>query len=62
MWGRHVTTLSLKALFRRAGVPSIRFHDLRHSFATLQLAAGTKPKIVSEAPGHKDVGFTLDRQ
>ncbi len=54
-------TFSLKALLRRAGLPLIRFHDLRHTFATLQLAAGTNPKIVSEVLGHKEVAITLDR-
>jgi len=49
--GRHITTLQLKALLRRAELPPIRFHDLRHSFPTLQLAAGT-PKIVSEVLRH----------
>ena len=61
LWGRHVTTLQLKALLRRAGLPAIRFHDLRHTFATLQLTAGTNPKIVSEVLGHKEVAITLDR-
>ncbi len=61
LWGRHVTTLQLKALLRRAGLPPIRFHDLRHTFATLQLAAGTNPKIVSEVLGHKEIAITLDR-
>lgn len=56
--GRHLTTISLKALLRRAGLPAIRFHDLRHTFATLQLAAGTNPKIVSEVLGHKEVAIT----
>jgi hypothetical protein len=61
LWGRHVTTLWLKALLRDAGLPPIRFHDLRHTFATLQLTAGTNPKIVSEVLGHKEVAITLDR-
>jgi hypothetical protein len=61
LWGRHLTTLSFKAILRRAGLPLIRFHDLRHTFATLQLAAGTNPKIVSEVLGHKEVAITLDR-
>ena len=61
LWGRHVTTLQLKALLRRAKLPPIRFHDLRHTFATLQLAAGTNPKIVSEVLGHKEIAITLDR-
>jgi len=46
---------------RTRATPPIRFHDLRHTFATLQLAAGTNPKIVSEVLGHKDVPITLDR-
>ena len=61
LWGRHVTTLQLKALLRRAGLPAIRFHDLRHSAATLLLAQGVHPKIVSEMLGHKTVEMTLDR-
>jgi hypothetical protein len=60
-WGRHVTTLGFKALLRRAGLPEIRFHDLRHAFATLQLMAGTNPKVVSEVLGHKEIAITLDR-
>ena len=36
-----------------------RLHDLRHSFATLHLEAGTNPVWVSEQLGHHDVGFTL---
>jgi hypothetical protein len=36
-------------------------HDLRHTFATLQLAAGTNPKIVSEVLGHKEIAITLNR-
>lgn len=61
LWGRHITTRQLKPLLRDAGLPPIRFHDLRHTFATLQLAAGTNPKIVSEVLGHKEVAITLDR-
>ena len=44
---------------RRAGL-SVRFHDLRHSYASLMLAAGVHPKIVSEALGHSTVAITLD--
>ena len=61
LWGRHVTTREFGPLLRQAELPPIRFHDLRHTFATLQLAAGTNPKIVSEVLGHKDVAITLDR-
>ena len=61
LWGRHVTTREFQPLLRQAELPPIRFHDLRHTFATLQLAAGTNPKIVSEVLGHKDVAITVDR-
>jgi integrase len=37
---------SFKPLLRRAGLPDIRFHDLRHTCATLMLAVGTNPKVV----------------
>jgi integrase len=43
-----------------AGVPRIRFHDLRHSHATMALQAGIHPKIVSGRLGHSTVAITLD--
>lgn len=42
-----------------AGLPRIRLHDLRHTHATLALAAGISPKVVSERLGHASVAFTL---
>jgi integrase-like protein len=45
---------------QRSGLPYIRFHDLRHTYATLQLQAGVHPKGVSEALGHANIGITLD--
>jgi integrase len=47
-------------LLKRAGLPRIRFHDLRHTAATLLLGRGIHPKIVSEMLGHTTVGITLD--
>jgi integrase len=44
-----------------AGVPRIRFHDLRHTCATLLLAEGVHPKIVQERLGHSDISMTLNR-
>jgi integrase len=41
------------------GLPGVRFHDLRHAYATALLKQGVHPKIVSEALGHANVGFTL---
>ena len=50
--------------FRRsvaaAGLPVIRFHDLRHTHASLLLARGTNPKVVQERLGHASVAITLD--
>ena len=43
-----------------SGLPAIRFHDLRHTHATLLLAAGVHPKIVSERLGHANISMTLD--
>ncbi len=45
---------------KASGLPKIRFHDLRHSYATLALKAGVHPKVVSERLGHATVGVTLD--
>lgn len=45
----------------KADGPRIRLHDLRHAHATLALAAGIHPKVVSERLGHAAVGITLDR-
>jgi integrase len=51
---------SFYPLLARAGLPRIRFHDLRHSAATLLLGLGIHPKIVSEMLGHSQIGITLD--
>lgn len=45
---------------RNTAVPRIRLHDLRHTHATLALAAGIHPKVVSERLGHSTVAFTMD--
>ena len=47
-------------IVRRAGLEHMRFHDLRHSFASLMLLRGAKPKVISEALGHASVAFTMD--
>lgn len=43
-----------------ADVPKIRFHDLRHTHATLLLQLGENPKVVSERLGHADISITLN--
>jgi len=45
---------------RRATLPEIRLHDLRHTRAALALRAGIHPKVVSERLGHASIGITLD--
>jgi integrase len=47
-------------LLVRAGLPHVRFHDLRHAHATLMLLQGVHPKVVSERLGHSSIGITLD--
>ncbi len=44
----------------RAGLGNVRFHDLRHTFASLMFLRGAKPKVISEALGHSSVAFTMD--
>ena len=41
-------------------MPDIRFHDLRHTCATLLLAQNVNPKVVSEMLGHSSIAITLD--
>lgn len=49
-----------KRLLQRAGLPDIRFHDLRHSAATLLLSMGVNPKVVQEMLGHSSIMTTLN--
>jgi integrase len=51
---------SFRPLLKRAGIEGLRFHDLRHSAATLLLEQNLHPKVVSEMLGHTDIGITLD--
>ncbi len=48
------------SIVKRAGLEHVRFHDLRHTFASLALLRGAKPKVISEALGHSSVAFTMD--
>ena len=50
-----------KPLLKRAELPRIRWHDLRHTYATLLLARGTHPTYVQKSLGHASVQLTLDR-
>ena len=62
--GQPVHPSALSRLFvsymRRAGLPTIRLHDLRHTYVTVALGVGVHPKIVSERLGHATIAVTLD--
>ncbi len=53
-------TLAFRRIIKRAGLRSLRIHDLRHTHASLMLTAGVHPKVVSERLGHANIGITLD--
>ncbi|MBC7083659.1 MAG: site-specific integrase [Firmicutes bacterium] len=58
--GHNVSQREFKRLLSPAGLPDMRFHDLRHTNATLLLEAGVPAKVVSERLGHSGIGITLD--
>jgi integrase len=60
MEGSYFLRRKFVPMLKRAGLPEIRFHDLRHTAATLLLLQGIHPKIVSEMLGHSAVSMTLD--
>jgi integrase len=49
----------LRRILARAGLPRIRFHDLRHTCATLMLSHGTDAKTVADLLGHANIAITL---
>jgi integrase len=53
---------NFKPLLKKAGLPhTVRFHDLRHTCATLLLGRGVHPKLVQHLLGHASITMTLDR-
>ncbi len=60
MDGTNLTERGFRRLLTRAGLPRIRFHDLRHTAATLLLIKGVHPKVVADILGHSSVAVTLD--
>ena len=56
----NLTRRSFRPLLAASGCPIIRFHDLRHTAATIALSRGIHPKVVSEMLGHSTVAVTLD--
>jgi integrase len=55
-----VLSYNFGKIARKAGLQGVRFHDLWHTFASLILLRGAKPKVISEALGHASVAFTMD--
>jgi integrase len=53
-------TKDFNLVLAKAGLPNLRFHDLRHTAATLMLQQGIHPKIVQERLGHADISLTLN--
>ncbi len=60
MNARNLTSRSFKPILKRAGLPNIRLHDLRHTCATLMLWEGVHIKLVQELLGHATISITLD--
>jgi integrase len=58
---QNIVNRYFKPLLTQARLPSIRWHDLRHTYATLLLARGTHPTYVQKSLGHAAVQLTLDR-
>ena len=52
-------TRRLNRLVDRGGVPLIRLHDVRHTYATLSVDAGVDPKILSDRIGHANMAYTM---
>lgn len=51
---------TFKILLRRAGVPDVRFHDLRHTAATFLLVQGVDPRTIMETLGHSQINLTMN--
>ena len=49
-----------QVLLKKAELPHMRFHDLRHSAATILLTMGVHPKVVQELLGHSQISMTMD--
>lgn len=55
----HALSQTFERIVRRAGVPVVRLHDLRHTHGTLLIKEGVPVKVVSERLGHANIAFTI---
>ena len=58
---QNIVNRHFKPLLKRTGLAPIRWHDLRHTCATLLLGSGVHPKLVQHLLGHASITMTLDR-
>jgi integrase len=58
---KSIINRDVRPALRRTGLPDIRWHDLRHTCATLLLGRGVHPKLVQHLLGHASITMTLDR-
>jgi integrase len=59
-WRPSAFSMAFKRLIASAGMPPMRFHDLRHTHASQLLRQGVHPKVVQERLGHANIGITMD--
>ena len=60
MDAQNVVNRYFKPLLKRAGLPNIRFHDLRHTCSSLLGSKGVSPKVIQERLGHSNISMTMD--
>ena len=58
---QRVVKREFRRLLAKAGIRSVRLYDLRHTAATLGIAAGVSVKVISDQLGHASISFTLER-
>ncbi len=59
--GAHVTERRFKPMLKRAGLPVLHFHQLRHTAASLMIASGSDAQLIAQQLGHSSIAITMDR-